>query len=131
MRTFVDTNVLLYLIAADETKAAVAEAVLAGGVVISVQVLNEFANVARRKHSLGWDELPAVLSGIAALAEVRDLTLATHRRGLALAERYQFSVYDAMIAAAALEADCTRLLSEDFQHGLRIDGRLVVTNPFV
>lgn len=130
MRAFADTNVLLYLISTDEAKAARAEAVLASGVVISVQVLNEFANVARRKHSLDWDELSQVLTGIAALAEVRDLTLATHRRGLALAQRYQFSVYDAMIAAAAIEAGCDQLLSEDFQHGLRVEGQLVVTNPF-
>ena len=84
MRPFVDTNVLLYLISADEAKAARAEAVLAAGVVISVQVLNEFANVARRKHGLSWDELPSVLADLAALADVRDLTLATHQRGVAL-----------------------------------------------
>ena len=51
-RPFVDTNVLLYLISADAAKAERAEQVLAGRIVISVQVLNEFANVARRKHSL-------------------------------------------------------------------------------
>lgn len=131
MRPFVDTNVLLYLISADAAKATRAEAVLAAGIVISVQVLNEFANVARRKHGLSWDELPQVLADISAFAEVKDLSLATHQRGLALASRYQFSVYDAMIVAAAIDAGCDTLLSEDFQTGLRIDGRLAVMNPFV
>ena len=130
-RPFVDTNVLLYLISSDTAKAERAEQVLAGRFVISVQVLNEFANVARRKHSLAWDELQQVLDGIGSFCEVEDITLATHQRGLALARRYQLSVYDAMIAAAALEAGCDTLLSEDFQTGQRLDGQLTVVNPFL
>lgn len=131
LRPFVDTNVLLYLISSDTAKAERAEQVLAGRIVISVQVLNEFANVARRKHSLAWDELQQVLDGICSFCDVMDLGRATHQRGLALARRYQLSVYDAMIAAAALEAGCDCLLSEDFQTGLRIDGQLTVANPFL
>ena len=131
IRPFVDTNVLLYLISTNAAKAERAEQVLSGRIVISVQVLNEFANVARRKHSLGWDELQQVLDGISSFCEVFDITRATHQRGLALARRYQFSVYEAMIAAAALEAGCDCLLSEDFQAGQRIDGQLVVVNPFL
>ena len=130
-RPFVDTNVLLYLISADAAKAERAEQVLAGRIVISVQVLNEFANVVRRKHSLDWAELQQVLAGISSFCEVLDLTLATHQRGLALARRYPLSIYDAMIAAAALEAGCDSLLSEDFPAGQRIDGELVVVNPFL
>ena len=130
-RPFVDTNVLLYLISADAAKAERAEQVLAGRIVISVQVLNEFAHVARRKHSLNWDELQQVLAGISSFCDVQDLTLAVHLRGLALARRYQLSLYDAMIAAAALEAGCDCLLSEDFQAGQRFDDRLRVVNPFV
>lgn len=131
MRPFADTNVLLYLLSADQAKAAQAEAVLAAGVVVSVQVLNEFANVARRKHSLGWHELPAVLDDICRFADVVDLTLSIHRQGLALAARYQLNLYDAMIAAAALQSGCDSLLSEDFQTGQVFDGRLRVRNPFV
>ena len=130
-RPFVDTNVLLYLISADAAKAERAEQVLAGRIVISVQVLNEFANVARRKHSLDWAELQQVLAGISSFCEVLDLTLATHQRGLALARRYPLSIHDAMIAAAALEAGCDSLFSEDFQTGQRIDGQLLVVNPFL
>jgi len=127
---FVDTNVLLYLIADDATKAGRAEQLLAGRVVISVQVLNEFANVARRKHSLAWHELGQVLADIRHFAEVHPLTLPVHEHGLVLAQRYQLSLYDAMIAAAALAAGCSTLMSEDFQHGQVLDGRLVIVNPF-
>ena len=129
-RPFVDTNVLLYLLSDDTAKADRAEALLAGRVVISVQVLNEFANVARRKLGLDWVELAQALADLRRFTDVRPLTIDTHDRGLALAQRYQLSVYDAMIAAAAIEADCAVLLSEDFQTGQVLDGRLTVRNPF-
>jgi len=64
------------------------------------------------------------------LSSLSGAGLDMHQRGLELAERYQFSVYDAMIAAAALQAGCTTLLSEDFQAGHLIDGRLRIVNPF-
>lgn len=127
---FVDTNVLLYLISDDAAKAHRAEALLAGRIVVSVQVLNEFGNVARRKHSLDWAELRRALEGIRHFADVRPLTIDTHERGLWLAERYQLGFYDAMIAAAAVEAGCDTLLSEDFQTGQVLDDRVTVRNPF-
>ena len=130
MTPFVDTNVLLYLLSADSAKAERAEQMLAGRVVLSVQVLNEFANVARRKQRLSWVALGEALAGIRHFASVRPLTLATHENGLRLAERFQLSLYDATIAAAALEAGCDTLLSEDFQPGQVFDGRLQVVNPF-
>jgi predicted nucleic acid-binding protein len=127
---FVDSNVLLYLVGEDSGKADRAEALLAGGIVISVQVLNEFANVALRKIALGWPRLNQALLDIRRFAKVEALTLEMHQRGLALAERYGFSIYDAMIIAAAMQAGCTRLISEDMQHGQRIAGRLTIYNPF-
>lgn len=127
---FVDTNVLLYLLSGDTAKSSRAEAALAGGIVVSVQVLNEFANVARRKLGFDWDEIDDVLSVIRRVADVRPLTLETHQRGLALAARYRFGIDDAMIVSAALLAGCARLLSEDLQSGQRIDDRLTVMNPF-
>jgi len=107
-----------------------AERLLSARVAVSVQVLNEFANLARRKHSLDWPELTETLTGIRHFVEVHPLSLETHVRGLALAERYRFGIHDAMIAAAALQAGCDTLLSEDFQAGQVIDGRLKVVNPF-
>ena len=130
VRPFVDTNVLLYLLSSDAVKADRAEAVLAGRIVISVQVLNEFVNVARRKMRLEWSAIEQALRDIRRFAEVFPLTLVTHERGIALASRYQLTVYDAMIAAAALEAGCETLASEDFSAGQRLDGRLTVRNPF-
>lgn len=129
-KPFVDTNVLLYLLSSDADKANRAEELLAQHIVVSVQVLNEFANVARRKHSLSWQQLAQALQGIRHFADVRPLNLSTHEQGLALAQRYQLGTYDAMIAAAALEAGCDILFSEDFQTGQVLNGRLTINNPF-
>ena len=127
---FADTNVLIYLISADAHKAARAEQVLASRVTISVQVLNEFANVARRQAGMAWPVLTQVLADIRQFADVRPLTLAGHQKALTLAARHQLTWHDALIAAAALEAGCDRLLSEDFQAGLVLEGRLTIHNPF-
>ena len=128
--SFFDTNVLLYLASSDAAKAARSEELVAGGGVISVQVLNEIANVARRKMSLSWAETRAFLSAMRGLLSVQTLDVDIHEAGLALAERYGLSVYDAMIASAALHAECDTLWSEDMQHGMAIEGRLRIVNPF-
>lgn len=127
---FFDTNVLLYLLSADDRRADRAEALVAGGGVVSVQVLNEFASVARRKLGMGWAEIREALDPVRELCPVRPLTLSTHERGLALAERYRFSFYDALIVAAALEAGCATLYSEDMQPGLVVERQLTLCNPF-
>lgn len=93
-------------------------------------MLNEVANVARRKMAMSWAETHALLSSLRGVLAVHPVTIETHEAGLALAERYRFSIYDAMIAAAALLAGCERLWSEDMQHGLAIEGRLRIVNPF-
>ena len=131
MKPFVDTNVLLYLLSNDAHKSAAAEALLKDRVVVSVQVLNEFANVAHRKFRFSWTEVRAALVDIVRFSEVHALTTRTHELGLDIAERYGFAFYDSLIVAAALEAGCTRLASEDLQHRQRIERRLTVMNPFV
>jgi len=127
---FFDTNVVVYLMSDDVTKAARAEDLVAQGGVISVQVLNELANVGRRKMQFEWSELHVILETLQDILEVRALTAATHRVGLRLSERYKLSIYDAMIVAAALEANCKTLWTEDLQDGLLIDDRLRIVNPF-
>jgi predicted nucleic acid-binding protein len=118
--SFFDTNVLVYLASSESAKADRAEAVIAKGGSISVQVLNELANVARRKMQMSWDETHAFLNMLRDLLTVHPLTIEAHETGLGLAERYGFSIYDAMIAASALHAGCDTLWSEDMQHGMAL-----------
>ena len=128
--SFVDTNVLLYLASGDSAKADLAEHVIEQGGVISVQVLNEVTNVARRKMGLAWPEIRDFLSMLRGLLTVHPITVDIHETGLALAERHALSTYDAMIVASALHADCTVLWSEDMQHGMTFGGRLRILDPF-
>jgi len=127
---FFDTNVLVYIASGRTAKADRAERLVRDGGIISVQVLNEIANVARRKMRLSWPATRAFLSLMRGLLPVEPMTLKTHETGLALAERYRLSIPDGMIAAAALLAGCDRLWSEDMQDGLVIDGRLRIADPF-
>ncbi len=128
--SFIDSNILLYVASADGSKAARAEEIIASGGFVSVQVLNELANVARRKMQMSWAETHAFLNIMRGLLAVHPLTVQTHETGLALAERYGLSVYDSMIVAAALHAGCDILWSEDMHDGLMVDGGLRIVNPF-
>jgi predicted nucleic acid-binding protein len=128
--SFLDSNVLIYFAAATPVKAAQAEALIAAGSTISVQVLNEVATVGRRKMKLSWDELDDVLRRIRAALDVVPVTLEVHDRGLAIARRYGLSIYDGSIASAALLSGCNTLWSEDMHDGLVIERRLTVRNPF-
>jgi predicted nucleic acid-binding protein len=127
---FFDTNVLIYLASGDNDKAATAERLLLDGGTISVQVLIEIANVARRKMRMSWMETHEFLELLRSLLAVLPITLETHESGLALAERNGLSTYDAMIAASALQGACDTLWSEDMQQGMLLEGRLRIVNPF-
>jgi predicted nucleic acid-binding protein len=128
---FFDTNVVLYLLSGESAKADRAESLFAEGGVVSVQVLNEFAAIGRRNLSLEWPAIDEVLGVVRSVCEVVPLTVETHDLGLRLARRHRLALYDAMIAAAALEAGCGTLWTEDLHAGLQIDGQLRVSNPFV
>ena len=126
---FFDTNVLLYLASPDTDKAERAEAILKPQGWISVQVLNEFTSVAMRKFHMSLEETRDFLSGIREIVEILPLHAHTHDQAVAIAARHRLNIYDAMIVAAASEAGCDTLYTEDLQDGMRIEG-LTVRNPF-
>ena len=137
VESFIDTNVFIYpLEKADARRFMIAdtiirEAIATGSACISFQVVQECLNTMLRKASIPLDTagmrdyLDIVLLPLVRVPASADL----YRRSLEVRERYGFSFYDALIVATALEAGCTRLWSEDLQHGQRI-GVLQVENPF-
>jgi predicted nucleic acid-binding protein len=127
---FLDSNVILSLASRHSAKADRAEELVAAGGTVSVQVLNEIANVSRRKMRMSWSETRDFLSMVRGLLKVEPVTIEMHEAGIDLAERYGLSVYDSMIASAALLAECDTLYTEDLQDGLLVSGRLRVVNPF-
>lgn len=132
-RTFVDTNVFLYAFDTSETdKRTRAVEVLAStpDIIISTQVLNEFYSAAT--HKLEPPLPPAVakaaveqLTGHACVPVDADLVL----RAILIGQRWQLSHWDALMVAAARQAGCERLLTEDLADGAVYDG-LRIENPF-
>lgn len=128
---FLDTNILIYALAQNDSRGPIAEALLANGGVIGVQGLNEFVSVARRKFRMSWQEIREAVGAILTLCpEPIAIALPLHRSALAIAERYGYGIYDALVLAAALESGCRALFSEDFQDGQVIEGTLTIRNPF-
>lgn len=127
----IDTNIAFYAFS-DDPKNEIALAVLEAGPCISVQLINEFANASRRKKKLTWTEIETSLLAIKSLVEtIRPVDIDVHHRGFDIAVKYQLSVYDSMIIAAALIDGCDTLYSEDMQHGLIIDETLTIIDPFL
>ena len=128
---FFDTNILIYAALQPDPRSDRARALLAQGGAISVQVLNEFANVACRKLRKPWPEVTQALDAIRALCPPPlPMTLTTHEAALGIAARLGYRIYDSLIVASALEANCATLFSEDMQDGQVIDGKLTIRNPF-
>lgn len=130
-RPFFDSNILIYTLAQNDPRQSVAAGLLVAGGTISVQSLNEFAAVARRKLRLSWQETTKALAAIRALCPPPlPITLTTHDAALGIAARLGYRIYDSLIVASALEANCATLYSEDMQDGQVIEGRLTIRNPF-
>ena len=127
-KPFFDTNVLLYLLST-EIKADKVEVLLAQGGTVSVQVLNEFASVAFRKLKMTWPEIREILATIQTICKVIPITLEIHEAGLVIAERYKVSFYDSLILAAAKQAECRTVYSEDMQDSQVVQG-VTIRNPF-
>jgi predicted nucleic acid-binding protein len=130
LSAFFDTNILVYAQQANG-KADRARALLAGGGKLSVQVLNEFTAVSRRKQRREWREISEAIVDVLAVVDTPlALTLELHAAARAFVEDHRLSFYDALIVAAALEAGCDTLFTEDMQHGRKFGG-LTIVNPFL
>jgi predicted nucleic acid-binding protein len=130
-KAFLDTNVLVYAIVENDSRKVSARELLAAGGTISVQVLNEFVSVVRRKVEMPWRDVKAALQWIRLLCpDVITITIETHEKAVGIAGRYGYKIYDSLIVASALEAKCPILYSEDMRDGQVIDGRVKIRNPF-
>ncbi len=134
---FLDTNILVYTfdstspLKKERAYELVNQAIVGQRGVISFQVVQEFLNVAIRKFArpLSTRDCDAYLDRVLTpLCEVfPDMNF--YAKGLELAERYKYSFYDSLIIAAALEAECETLYSEDFQHG-QVIRNMTIVDPF-
>ena len=135
---FLDTNVFVYTFdrenpsKRERAAALVAEALSGSKGVISAQVAQEFLNAAVRKFAKPLSipdaqrYLTVVLEPLCAVFPSVEL----FHQALDISGRWDYSFYDSLIVAAALQADCSVLYSEDLQHGQKI-GRMKIVNPFL
>ena len=132
---FIDTNVFIYLfdeMDADKRERAdtlVHESIENGTGCISYQVVQEAMNVVTRKLGAPTESARRLLDNILIPLWRINPTPSLYRRGLQVQVGYGFSFYDALIVAAALEAGCSRLYTEDMQHGQQIE-QLTILSPF-
>ncbi len=130
-RAFLDTNVLIYAFLVTDPRHRAAKLLMSSGGVMSVQVANEFVDVARRRYRKAWDEVDYALDRfLAVLDPPLPLDHETHQAALDIARRHGFRIYDSLIIAAAREAGCAVLYTEDLQDGQAVDG-VLVRNPFL
>jgi len=131
MNRFLDSNVLIYAYTNDDRRERATDLIAEGGV-ISVQSLAEFIHVARRRPNIDGQDLFEAVKLLTDRLYVRgSVTLEVLNRGLVIAQRYKLSIHDSTLIAVALNADCVEFLSEDMQHGLVIEDRLTIRNPFL
>ncbi len=135
-KVFLDTNVLVYALGAKKSstrdpRMAVAELIMTKGGVVSVQGMNEFVQVCRRKAQLDWPQIDGSIQVIKTLCDrIVPLTVDTHQAAVEVAKRHGLNFYDSLILAAAAQAGCTTVYSEDMQHGQIVDG-VRIENPFL
>jgi len=135
-KVFLDTNVLIYAFGGKksslpDSRVDLARQIVTLGGVVSVQVLNEFAQVCRRKADLSWDLIDSSLQAIKKICgTVVPLTLETHEAAVQISRRYGFQIYDSLILASAQQAGCSVLYTEDLQHRQQIE-TLKIVNPFL
>jgi predicted nucleic acid-binding protein len=129
-RAFLDTNVLIYALAKDDPRRDRAEALLTSAGVISVQTLNEFVAVAVRKLAMPWADVLLALSAFRQIFPAPvPVTVEVHQSALEIVERYGYHIYDSLIIAAALQAGCRTLYTEDIKDGQTI-GDMTIRNPW-
>ncbi len=129
MPHFVDTNIAIYAFTSGSKSDPALD--LLDDAVLSVQVLNEFANVCLRKMQYDRATLSSLIAQLRAkVSIISPVTEATHDLARQVVFRYKLSFYDSALIASALLSDCNIFYSEDLQHGLLIEGNLRIINPF-
>lgn len=128
---FLDSNVILYLLDTDQQKKLVSENLLLKRPFISAQVLTETANVCKRRFNYSKPQILNLWSDLLADCKLIQTDNLTFSIAITLSKKYDFQVYDSLIVAAALNAGCDILYSEDMQHKMVIEKKLTIINPFI
>ena len=128
---FINSNIILYLLDTDLHKQKIAGEILLSNPTISSQVLTEVANVCKRKFKYSKEEVLRLWTDLLSDCQQVPTNASTFHKAIQLVNRYKFQLFDAIIVASALEANCTTLYSEDMQHQMVVENQLTIINPFL
>lgn len=133
-KIFLDTNILIYAYSSDEPlKRKVVEEIIenAQQIIISTQVINEFINVMSKKRRVGFDELTIAVNELSIQLFVAQITISTIKSALKIAQKYNYSYFDSLILASALEYECSVIYTEDMHNQQIVETKLKIDNPFI
>ena len=99
--------------------------------IISTQVISEYLNVMGKIFKTEKNELMQLCSSWLGKCTVQPVVLSTIKLAQYLIRKYDFQIFDGIIIASALEANCDILYSEDMHNGLIIENSLKIVNPFI
>jgi len=128
-KCFLDTNILVEAFSVDIYKINVAKSLLDQCPTISTQVINEFINVCLKKLKINRQDTYSIVNELLNHCVVVPVDSKTIRQAMIISQRYNYSHWDCLIVAAALQSNCDILYSEDMQNG-QIIGNLKIINPF-
>ena len=128
----VDTNILIYLYDnVNGDKRSIAKNIISEDPNISAQVISEYLNTLKRLLKLPKQELLIKAARLFADCNITPITSNTLFLASELTDKYQFQLFDSIIVASALESRCDILYSEDMHHGLIVNNKLSIVNPFI
>lgn len=141
-KNFIDSNIWLYRLLVDPTanpaehdqKRQIAIALtqsLSQNIVVSTQIITETCSVLKRKTQLTEEQLLELIIEFEEQCEVISLTITEIKFACKLRSNYNFSYWDSLIIASALNAGSKTIYSEDMQHNLLIENQLKIVNPFL
>ena len=133
-RVFIDTNILIYNYSEEKDKRERALRIIEENqdkdIVISLQIVNEFVNILKKKFQKDHEEIRNALEEIESVFVIWELSLNLIKDSIRVSERYKYSYYDSLVISAALDSGCSILYTEDMQHNQSIDNKLKIINPF-
>lgn len=131
-RIFVDTNILVYFISSDKKKKLKARDIIFSSedVYVSSQVISEFVSVCFSKNLLGHDDITSLTNHLMEALSFAHIEKTTIKKALQINKKSNYSFWDSLIIASAIENNCSKLYTEDMQDGQIIDGKLAIINPF-
>ena len=131
-KVFVDTNVLIYFISSEERKKIKAKEVIFANqdVCISSQIISEFISVCFSKNLLEFDEINILVGDLIDALKFSVIKESTIKKALQIKKDLNYSYWDSLVIASALENNCSILYTEDMQSGQTIDNTITIINPF-